>query len=326
MTEIYKNIYKIPVLLPGSPLKELNAFLIKGEGDGRSLLVDTGFSAEESKQSLFKGLNELSVDVNNMDVFLTHLHTDHSGLIDVMKNENNSIFMSKEDSNVILSELNDDHWVYVENQSLRIGFPPGKELKYKDHPGYVHRAKRAVESVYLEEGDEISYGGYNFTVLDLKGHTPGQLGLYEKEHGLLFSGDHILNKITPNICAWDFENDYLGYFLKNLKRVGELKINVLFSAHRALVEDPYKRIAELQEHHAKRLGYARQILADKPSTAYECSCLIKWDYLGGYFPDFPVPQKWFASSEMLAHLQMLYFNGEVNRDLSDDGFFVYSLK
>ena len=36
--EVYQNIYKIPVLLPGNPLKELNAYLVRGEG--RSLLID----------------------------------------------------------------------------------------------------------------------------------------------------------------------------------------------------------------------------------------------------------------------------------------------
>ena len=320
--ELYGNIYMIPVTLPGSPLKELNAFLVKGED--RSLLIDTGFSAEESKQSLFKGLNALSIDVNNLYVFLTHLHADHSGLVDVLKNENNSVYISEEDSRTITHELNDDFWVYIAKQSLLIGFPPGEELNYKEHPAYINRAKRAVECRYLAEGSEISYGGYNFVVLDLKGHTPGHLGLYEKEHGLLFSGDHILNKITPNICCWDFENDYLGSYLKNLKRVGSLNINRLFSAHRAQVDDPYKRIEELLEHHAARLERARQILGKKPSTAYECACSINWDYMGGYFPDFPVPQKWFASSEMLAHLQTLYFRGEVKRELSQEGFFVYS--
>ena len=323
MIEIYKNIYKIPVFLPGSPLKELNAFLIKGEG--RALLIDTGFNAEESEQSLFRGLNALSVDVNNMDVFLTHLHVDHCGLVDVLKNENNSIYVSEEDSKGIALEFGEDFGVHIKNQGLLIGFPPEKLLNYKEHPAYLYGAKRAVEFRYLKEGDEISYGGYKFSVLDLKGHTPGQLGLYEKEHGLLFPGDHILNKITPNIACWDLENDYLGNFLKNLKKVGELKINILFSAHREFVEDPYKRIEELNAHHAKRLERTRQILKNKPSTAYECACLINWDYLGGYFPDFPATQKWFASSEMLAHLQMLYFRGEAKRTLSDEGSLVYSL-
>ena len=324
MEEIYKNVYKIPVTLPESPLKELNAFLIKGED--RSLLIDTGFGAEESKRSLFKGLNELSVDVNNMDVFLTHMHIDHTGLVDVLKNENNLIYISERDSKDITHELGEDFGAYIKDQSLLIGFPIWKELDYRKHPAYINRAKSAVECHFLDEGDEITYGGYNFTVLDLKGHTPGHLGLYEKEYGLLFSGDHILEKITPNICCWDFNNDYLRSFLENLKKVKKLKINKLFPGHKKLVEDPYKRIEELLSHHDRRLEYTRQILRDKPSTAYECACLIKWDYMGGNFLDFPVPQKLFASSEILAHLQMLYFSGEVNRNTSDEGHFVYSLK
>ena len=322
--EVYKNIYKIPVFLPGSPLKELNAFLIRGED--RSLLVDTGFCAEESRRSLFEGLNELSVDINKTDIFLTHFHADHAGLIDVLKNENNTVYISEADKRGIAHELNEDFWIYVKNQSMLIGFPPGGILDYKDHPAYINRAKKAVPCHFLKGGDEISYGGYEFSVLDLKGHTPGHLGLYERNDCLLFSGDHILNKITPNICCWDFDNDYLGSFLSNLKKVKNLEINKLFSGHRAFVEDPNKRIDELLAHHARRLDYARQILRNKPSTAFECACLIKWDYMGGYFPDFPVEQKWFAASEMLAHLQMLYFSGEVNRELSGDGFFVYSLK
>ena len=324
MMEIYKNIYKIPVLLPGSPLKELNAFLIKGKG--RPLLIDTGFCTEESKQSLFRGLNELSVDVNNMDIFLTHLHADHTGLVDVLKNENNSVYISEEDAKGLRRDYKEEFGDYIKTRSLLIGFQSGKELNHKEHPSYINRAKKVVECHYLEEGNEISYGGYNFTVLDLKGHTPGQLGLYEKEHELLFSGDHILNKITPNIGSWDLDNDYLGIFLNNLKKVRELKVKIIFSAHRELVAEPYKRIEELLAHHAKRLEYARQILRKKPCTAYECSCLIKWDYKGGYFPDFPLAQQWFASSEMLAHLQMLYFSGEANRELSEEGFFVYSSK
>ena len=324
MMEVYKNVYNIPVSLPGSPLKELNAFLIKGEG--RSLLVDTGFGAEESKQSLFKGLNELSVDVNSMDVFLTHLHADHVGLADVLKNENNSVYISKEDSSFVTLEPSDDQWIHVKSHSLLTGFQPGKELNYKEHPAYPYGPKKAIDCRYLQERDEISYGGYNFSVLDLKGHTPGHLGLYEKGHCLLFSGDHILDKITANIFCWDFQNDYMSSFLKSLKKVRDLKVNMLFPAHRTIIKDPRKKIEELLAHHYRRLENIRQILRNKPSTAYECSCMIKWDYLGGYFPDFHVSQKWFSSSETLAHLQMLYFSGEANRDLSVDGFYVYSLK
>ena len=76
--EIAPGIYRIPVPLVGNPLKELNAYLLKGE-DG-ALLIDTGFRQPACREALFSGLRELGVRRGEMEVLLTHLHSDHSGL------------------------------------------------------------------------------------------------------------------------------------------------------------------------------------------------------------------------------------------------------
>ena len=79
MTEcISEGLYRIPVPLPGNPLRELNSYLLRGRE--RSLLIDTGFRQEEGRRALFAGLAELDVDPRDVDVALTHLHSDHSGL------------------------------------------------------------------------------------------------------------------------------------------------------------------------------------------------------------------------------------------------------
>ena len=57
--EIVSGIYRIPVPLVGNPLKELNAYLLKGE-DG-NLLIDTGFRQPGCREALFSGLRELGV-------------------------------------------------------------------------------------------------------------------------------------------------------------------------------------------------------------------------------------------------------------------------
>ena len=41
LREIIPNLFQIPVPLPDNPLRELNAYLIRGTD--RSLLIDTGF-------------------------------------------------------------------------------------------------------------------------------------------------------------------------------------------------------------------------------------------------------------------------------------------
>ena len=91
-------------------------------------------------------------------------------------------------------------------------------------------------------------------MLDEAGHIPGMLGLYEPEKKILFCGDHILGKITPNITYWGEKyGDSLGTYLKNIEKLKSLEIKYLFSSHRFLVEDINGRIEELKVHHQKRL-------------------------------------------------------------------------
>jgi glyoxylase-like metal-dependent hydrolase (beta-lactamase superfamily II) len=71
-----------------------------------------------------------------------------------------------------------------------------------------------VDITVLREGDRLKVGEYNLEVVDLPGHTPGQIGLWEADKGYLFSGDHILSDISPNISAWDLEVDYLDVYAK----------------------------------------------------------------------------------------------------------------
>ena len=70
--------------LPNNPLKALNAYLIKGRD--RNLLVDTGFNREECRRALLGGLRLLDAPLDQTDIFITHLHVDHSGaLVEIHK-------------------------------------------------------------------------------------------------------------------------------------------------------------------------------------------------------------------------------------------------
>jgi glyoxylase-like metal-dependent hydrolase (beta-lactamase superfamily II) len=146
------------------------------------------------------------------------------------------------------------------------------------------------------------------------------MGLYDKATGVFFCGDHILNKITPNINLWDFEMDYLGLFLENLRKVKTMDIKTLLTAHRASVPDPYERIDQLIAHHDKRLANIIDILADGKTTVYQVAMEVPWDYGGGFFGKFPAPQKWFAASEVFAHLEHLRTLGKINLNIDNNTY------
>jgi len=323
MIEVIKNIFCFPVPLPGSPLKELNCYIVRG-GD-RNLMVDVGFNAPEGYAAVTGAFKELGLFLSDTDIFLTHLHADHTGLIDELKKECGRIYISEIDSIQVDRNCEDEYWTEYLGIQSHMGFPEAETLHYRDHPAYVGGALTRTDFVYVTEGMSFDFGGYNFAAIDLKGHTPGQMGLFDKQKSVLFCGDHILNKITPNINLWDFNADYLGLFLKNLRKVEELNVKTLLSAHRALVPDVNLRINQLLAHHDRRLSRVLEILSSGKSTVYEVAMEVEWDYGGGHFGSFPAAQKWFAASEVFAHLEHLRIIGKV--DLLIEGpMYFYSIR
>ena len=60
-------------------------------------MIDTGFRRPECRKDLQKVLQELCADFDHLDVFATHLHADHSGMVRDFASEDGTIFMSDSD-------------------------------------------------------------------------------------------------------------------------------------------------------------------------------------------------------------------------------------
>ena len=75
--QLTAGLWRLEVPLAGSPLKNLNSYLIAGE---ESLLIDTGFCRADCLAALERELAQTGVDREKLDIFCTHLHSDHVGL------------------------------------------------------------------------------------------------------------------------------------------------------------------------------------------------------------------------------------------------------
>ena len=71
------DLWRLDIPLVGNPLKNLNSYLLLGE---RSLLIDTGFRQQPCREAMERQLAEIGVDRDRLDIFCTHLHSDHTGL------------------------------------------------------------------------------------------------------------------------------------------------------------------------------------------------------------------------------------------------------
>lgn len=134
--------------------------------------------------------------------------------------------------------------------------------------------------------------------------------LYLQREQVLFSGDHILFDITPNISAWNQIPHSLADYLQSLQKIKTLPIRVAFPAHRARRDDVYGRIDQIIVHHAQRLEEIFQVVERTPGySAYDIAGQITWSTRGIGWENFPPHQRWFAMGETLAHLDYLTDNG-----------------
>lgn len=300
--EVYKNIYRIGVALPGDPLKELNSYFIRGTDS--DLPIDTGFRRDICRQCLESGLRELGSDPERLGVLVTHLHSDHSGMADLFAGRGRTIYMSDVDLYVFeqfrLKELPG----YRDRRFISEGFTEGMLAEvFATNPAMIERMERIDERTKgIQDGYQIQVGDYTLETLLVPGHTPGNCMFHIRDEEVMFTGDHLLFDITPNITYWPQAPDSLGDHINSLYRVRDLPVKLALPGHRH--PGRYReRIDALLSHHEKRLSEALSIIEQHPGlNAVEIAGQMKWKIRADSWETFPVVQKWSAVGECLAHL------------------------
>ena len=310
--EIIPNLYRLPVPLPGNPLKELNAYLIRGRD--RCLLVDTGFRQEACRQALFAQLKELGLGPGDVDVLLTHLHSDHSGLAPEAAGERGTIYISEVDRPALdcTGEQRAHRWDGLTARFADEGFPPDL-LADMEHTNPARSMAPPESGRYesLTDGQVLEAGGFALRCLLMPGHTPGQMCFWLEKEGLMLLGDHVLFDITPNITAWPALPDALGAYLGSLDRVRAYAPVRALPGHRG-PGDLAARVDQLKEHQRLRLEEALKAVREHPGAgAYELAGYMTWKIRARNWAEFPVAQKWFAVGECMSHLDRLVAQGRV---------------
>jgi len=318
---IAENLYKQVVPLPNNPLREINVYIIKGE---RNLIIDTGFNRPECEEVIRAALDEL--DIKSADILVTHLHSDHCGLVPKLAFPDSTIYASEIDGEIMNFETRQLYWDYCDEQHIKYGFPRAEFGRNTDiHPGRKYLHDKMMNFTYLKDGDVIEYGGYKLKAVIVSGHTPAMLTLYDENRKIYFCADHILGTITPNISPELFDENPLKDYLDSLNKVKDMEVDMLLPAHGTHIESMRRRIEELFAHHTKRLAEAESILGPEWKNAYEVAGDMTWEIDCRNWDDFPKPQKWFATGEAISHLQYLYYEGKLDKK-EENGIIMYRRK
>jgi len=326
MDEILPNLYRVKVPLPQNPLGFINSYVVKG--GARPLVIDTGLNHEDCRRALMDGLSGLGVDPTSVDVFVTHFHEDHIGLVPRMAADGMTIQIGKVEADMILQYTDREAqtpWWKAHTEFLQTRGFPEEELSVvvASHPDHGYEVKSRLNLRSLKEGDVIDAGEYSFRCIETPGHSPGHICLHDPEKRVLISGDHVLGAITPIVSLWSDETNPLKDYLTSLDKVRGLDVDHTLPGHGEVIGNLRERLREMEDHHRRRGDEVLSILDRGVQDAFTVASQMRWDVPESW-DRFPPSQRWFAFAEALAHLKYLEEEGKVQRQLRE-GKLVFSL-
>ena len=294
-------------------------------------MVDTGWNVPQAFDTVEGGLRSLGLGFRDIShILITHVHPDHYGLAGRLKELSGA--------KLILHQLEK---YFIESRYMRVdalveemgwwmainGVPEqkGPGLERASLP-MINLVTPVMPDVVLRGGETFSFKPFEFEVLWTPGHSPGHVCLYERKRRLLFSGDHILPIITPNVSlhVQSRGNPLLDY-VESLRAVRDLEVEMVFPAHEHLFQGLAKRVDEILHHHEGRKAAILAVLGGSWKTAYEVSSVIPWMEGKMKWEELNILDRRIAVTETLAHLELLRGEGTVSK-LQEDGVVHYKVQ
>jgi glyoxylase-like metal-dependent hydrolase (beta-lactamase superfamily II) len=310
MTEITPGIYwlKLPIPMEGSGLEHVNAYLARGS-DG-FLMIDSGWNTPDSFNVLARSLRDIGADIKDISqIVCTHVHPDHYGMAGRIKKLTGAkLFMHHIEKGFIAPRYVNMHELLHETDQMLIanGVPHDEMVRLRDATvGLEQFVVPAMPDSILHDGENIATGIFTFRVVWTPGHSSGHICLYEPDRKLLFSGDHILPSITPNISVHpqSIENP-LGRYMKSLRETRHLDVELALPGHDEPFASLVPRIDEILDHHKERNRLILGLINEKPRNAYQIALDMIWGTRARW-QDLPGFHQRMAIFETLAHLEMM---------------------
>jgi glyoxylase-like metal-dependent hydrolase (beta-lactamase superfamily II) len=181
---------------------------------------------------------------------------------------------------------------------------------------YYARMVPAVPAHYqrLQDGQLLTIGARRWRCISGYGHSPEHMALFCDDASLpqpvLISGDMVLPRISTNISVYETEPDGnpLQLFLDSINKFLSLPAHTLvLPSHGRPFTGLHERVRQLQAHHRDRLDEVMRACRDKPQCAT--------DIVGVMFKrSLDVHQTTFALGESMAHLNLLWHQGQLRRE------------
>lgn len=307
--KIEEDLWQLKIPMSNNSLRYTYSYLFVDA----TTLIDTGVGTSEARSALVDQLRKAGLKVSDIErVIVTHLHHDHVGLVDYIKSVSKAEVYAHQKAEEILKTQAELSKQMYDNMQDEIKLLGGRDLlklsSIAERPSRGRSFSLQIDKA-LSDGDLLRLKGVSLKVIWTPGHAPEEICLYDAERQILFSGDHILPRITPHISIHTYEDaNPLGDYLSSLEKLRGLPVKIILPAHEHAFEDLEGRIEELKRHHETRCNEIKEAIKKGARTVYQISAKISWSSPWSLMPFWT---KRMAAAETLAHLAYLRNRGEI---------------
>jgi glyoxylase-like metal-dependent hydrolase (beta-lactamase superfamily II) len=310
-TALGDGIVQIRLPMAGNPMRYVNGYLVE-EPDGYTL-IDCGWKADDVLAALHAGLAAAGAALLEVKrLFVTHFHFDHYGLAATLRRAGvGELGMHRLDWQFVSLILSDPVRMdnaadeFIARNGLRV------EALLEDEIDHHRRSELSEPTRALEDGDRSG----RLRAVWTPGHSPGHLCFVDERSGKMFTGDHVLDPVTPHVGIWHASRgDALGEYNASLRKVAAIGAAGVLPAHGEPFPDLTRRVDELLAHHEVRDAGVLAALRAGARNAAEVARALPWTRRNKPFSELEEPHQQFAVAETIAHLENLRARGLVRRD------------
>jgi len=172
-----------------------NCYIITDTNTNEGIILDPGDEAD----FLIQKISDL--EIIPTQIIATHCHFDHVMAVNELKLAFNIPFLCNKKDVPLLSWMRKSAVHFT-------GFDPGPP---------------PIPDKFLTNGQKLKIADRKLKVISTPGHTPGSISLYQKDKGVVFSGDTIF--ANGAIGRWDFPYANKKLLLKSVNKILSLPKN-----------------------------------------------------------------------------------------------------